>query len=165
MDTIYLQPLAGKGDPVTHLHLRAPKGAKLGQGVSDDLVLLDGRGEAWATSGRRMHLLYELPASLLRPSAACSTGTVADVATQASGLIAEPGRGQAHLGTQVGQIAAAHVEQGVLTHLEQDAAGRGHPANHGQVIAWGIGADDRREQMAAGFVRPDDGASFGYRLA
>ena len=68
---------------------------------------------------------------------------------------------------------AHHVRaaQRVVAHLEQDATGRGHPANQGQVIAgeghlppWSIGADHRRQQGAAGLVGPDDGASFAYRL-
>lgn len=73
---------------------------------------------------------------------------------------------------------AHHVgaPQGVVTHLEQDAAGRRHPADEGQVIAreghaqhghlptWGIRADERRQQIAAGLVNPDDGASFRYCL-
>ena len=66
--------------------------------------------------------------------------------------------------------------QGMLAHLEQDAAGRGHPADQGQVIAregyvqdghlpaWGVGADHGRQQIAAGLVGPDDGLPFGYRL-
>ena len=66
--------------------------------------------------------------------------------------------------------------EGVVAHLEQDAAGRGQPADQGEVIAgeghvqnghlptWGIGADHGRQQVAAGLVDPDDGASFGYRL-
>ena len=74
---------------------------------------------------------------------------------------------------------AHHVgaAQGVVADLEQDAAGRGQPADQGQVItgeghvqdghlpAWGVGADDRRQQVAAGLVYEDDGAPFGGRLA
>jgi hypothetical protein len=73
---------------------------------------------------------------------------------------------------------AHHVRaaQGVVAHLEQDAAGRGHPADERQVIAGeghvqdghlptrGVGADHRRQQVAAGLVDPDDGAPFRYRF-
>ena len=73
---------------------------------------------------------------------------------------------------------AHHVgaAQGVVAHLDQNATSRGHAADQRQVIAgeghtqdghlppWSIGADHRRQQVAAGLVGPDDGASFGYRL-
>jgi hypothetical protein len=73
---------------------------------------------------------------------------------------------------------AHHVgaAQGVLADLEQGAAGGSHPANEGQMIAGerhvqdghlparGIATDHGRQQVAAGFVDPDDRASFRYRL-
>jgi hypothetical protein len=42
-------------------------------------------------------------------------------------------------------------------------AGEGH-VQDGHLPARGVGADDRRQQIAAGLVDPDDGAPFGYRL-
>ena len=67
--------------------------------------------------------------------------------------------------------------QGVIAHLQQHAPGRRDGADQSQVVtgerhaqdghlaAPSVGADDRRQQVAAGLVYEDDGAPFGGRLA
>jgi hypothetical protein len=111
-------------------------GRALGQEVLDDLGAMDGR----AIPGHQQ-LARDLPQQVLE---------------------------EAH------HVGAA---QGMVAHLQQDAASGRHAADQRQVIArqrhvqhgrlpvWGIGAHHRRQHVAAGFVGPDDGASFGCRLA